>query len=76
MVFLKQIKQKSLPPKKNRLLLILQKRTRADITICCADNAEDISSPLEIKETAEDVKAESEKSDADDLNVKTDDVDE
>ncbi|MCI5655574.1 MAG: hypothetical protein SOT80_08050 [Candidatus Pseudoruminococcus sp.] len=47
-----------------------------DITICCADNAEDISSPLEIKETAEDVKAESEKSDADDLNIKTDDVDE
>ena len=29
-----------------------------DITICCADNAEAISDTLEIKETADDVKAE------------------
>lgn len=34
-----------------------------DITICCADNAEDVTSPFEIKETAEDVKAEAEKND-------------
>lgn len=47
-----------------------------DITICCADNAEDVGDTLEIKETADDIKAEIDKTDVKEPESDSDSIDE
>lgn len=52
------------PVEEEPVIVDSSEEDEGDITICCADNAEDVSSPVEIEETVEDVKAELEKMDS------------
>ena len=51
-------KAEELAAKEEPVIVDSAEEDEGDITICCADNAEAISDTLEIKETADDVKAE------------------
>ena len=51
-------KAEELAAKEEPVIVDSAEEDEGDITICCEDNAEAISDTLEIKETADDVKAE------------------